>query len=96
MDSERKRSRRSDTRRVDYDYWGPLGIKSTNSKDQATVTRVIQQVYAPILNSYLAEGDEKDAKHLFKSQYRFKEFQLGSIARTEQLPRQVRAHVTSN
>ncbi|KAJ5861272.1 uncharacterized protein N7529_008582 [Penicillium soppii] len=85
--------RRNDTRHINYDYWEPLGIDSKNEEDQAAVVKLIHQAYAPVLNFYLDDGGMEDAKHLFKSPFRSKEFQEGCISRIHQLPRYVRAHV---
>jgi hypothetical protein len=92
-DGRSRGPRRSGTRRVGKDCWEPLGIDSTNNEDQAAVISLIKEAYAPILNSYLAEGEGKDAKNLFKSHHRYKQFKEGCIAGLKQLPRHVKSYV---
>lgn len=88
-----RKPRRPDIRRSNYDCWGPLGIKSTQSRPQEAVIMLIKRVYAPLVNDYLVTRDDvEDASGILQSQFYRNKFREGCRERLGELPAVVRNH----
>ncbi|CAI7624833.1 unnamed protein product [Penicillium bialowiezense] len=85
-------SRRPDVRSSEPRMWNLLGIDPKKYRARQPIIRFIKQVYAPLMNDFVATRDVEDAKNILRSASFRREFRVRCMENFDRLPESVKIH----